>query len=190
MKSIKCVIIGDYLVGKAQTLFSYVREMFPGEYMPTIFENYVENMKIDETEVRLSLWDTTGQEDYDKLRTLSYLKTDVFIICFSFFLPSSFENVKQKWVPEINHFCPHAPIILLGSSFSFSDDKNDLPDFSENSHIISHKQAVELANDINAVKYLECFSLSQNSLKIVFDEAIRAVLDEKSERKRKSCFIL
>jgi len=44
----------------------------------------------------LGLFDTAGQEDYDRLRPLSYPQTDVFLVCFSVVSPSSFENVKEK----------------------------------------------------------------------------------------------
>jgi small GTP-binding protein len=54
----------------------------------------------------LGLFDTAGQEDYDRLRPLSYPQTDVFLVCFSVVGPSSFENVKEKWMPEVRHHCP------------------------------------------------------------------------------------
>ena len=44
----------------------------------------------------LGLFDTAGQEDYDRLRPLSYPQTDVFLVCFSVVSPSSFENVREK----------------------------------------------------------------------------------------------
>lgn len=44
----------------------------------------------------LGLFDTAGQEDYDRLRPLSYPQTDVFLVCFSVVNPSSYENVKEK----------------------------------------------------------------------------------------------
>ena len=44
----------------------------------------------------LGLFDTAGQEDYDRLRPLSYPQTDVFLVCFSVVSPSSYENVKEK----------------------------------------------------------------------------------------------
>lgn len=44
----------------------------------------------------LGLFDTAGQEDYDRLRPLSYPQTDVFLVCFSVVSPASFENVKEK----------------------------------------------------------------------------------------------
>lgn len=52
----------------------------------------------------LGLFDTAGQEDYDRLRPLSYPQTDVFLVCFSVTSPASFENVKEKWFPEVSPF--------------------------------------------------------------------------------------
>lgn len=78
------------------------------------FDNYSAPMVVDGVQVSLGLWDTAGQEDYDRLRPLSYPQTDVFLICFSVASPSSFENVTSKWYPEIKHHCPDAPIILVG----------------------------------------------------------------------------
>lgn len=47
--------------------------------------------------INLGLWDTAGQEDYDRLRPLSYPQTDVFLLCYAVSSPSSFENIKNKW---------------------------------------------------------------------------------------------
>lgn len=83
------------------------------------FDNYSAPMQVDTIQVSLGLWDTAGQEDYDRLRPLSYPQTDVFLICFSVASPSSFENVTSKWYPEIKHHCPDAPIILVGKYVFF-----------------------------------------------------------------------
>merc|ERR1712072_1553646 len=85
------------------------------EYMPTVCDNYQSLVMVDKKPFAMQLWDTAGQEGYDRLRPLAYPKTDVFIICFSVDEPASFDNVAEKWHPEVTHYCPNVPIVLAGT---------------------------------------------------------------------------
>ena len=71
--------------------------------------------------VLVDVWPHASQ-DYDRLRPLSYPQTDVFLVCFSVISPASFENVKNKWVPEISHHAPGVKFILVGTKMDLRDD--------------------------------------------------------------------
>merc|ERR1711937_1008616 len=192
MQNIKCVVVGDGAVGKTCLLISYTTNAFPGEYIPTVFDNYSANVMVDGRPVNLELWDTAGQEDYDRLRPLSYPQTDVFLVAFSIISPHSFCNVKSKWWPEIQHYAPGVPIILVGTKSDLRNDQSIIQQLSaKGMSIIEKEEAATRAEEIGAQKYLECSALKQEGLKNVFDEAIRTALNKPSNTgKSKGCTLL
>jgi Ras-related C3 botulinum toxin substrate 1 len=191
MQNIKCVVVGDGAVGKTCLLISYTTNAFPGEYIPTVFDNYSANVMVDGRPVNLGLWDTAGQEDYDRLRPLSYPQTDVFLVSFSIISPHSFENVKSKWWPEVQHHAPGVPIILVGTKADLRNDQSMIAQLqAKGLHVISDDEAQQRAKEIGAVKYLECSALTQEGLKTVFDEAIRAALIKPTKKKSGGCTLL
>jgi len=187
-QDIKIMVVGDGNVGKTCLLISYTTNSFPNEYVPTVFDNYNANTIIDNTPVNLGLWDTAGSDAYDTLRPLSYPGTDVFIICFSIFNPSSFENVEKKWFPEIvQHMDTKPPLILVGTKCDLRNKQQAVDTLkATGEEPISYEMGVEKKTLIGASKYLECSALTQEGLSAVFDEAVKAVLFPEKEPATKS----
>ena len=109
----KLVIIGDSC-GKTSLLHVFTLGSFPTQYQPTVFENYVTDCRVDGIDIQLSLWDTAGQEEYERLRPLSYSKADVIIIAFAVDDKQSLYNTRTKWIQECVRYVPTCPILLVG----------------------------------------------------------------------------
>jgi hypothetical protein len=84
--------------------------------VPTVFENYVADVEVDGKHVELALWDTAGQEDYDRLRPLSYPDSHVILICFAIDSPDSLDNVQEKVPSPKYSFPPYSLARPLPSS--------------------------------------------------------------------------
>jgi len=190
-RSIKLVVIGDGAVGKTCLLISYANNRFPEDYIPTVFDNYVVNITAGEQNIELGLWDTAGQEEYDRLRPLSYANANVFLICFSVVNPTSYENVQSKWYPEVIHFCPDVPQILVGTKIDLRKDSETVKKLeASGQNTISSEQGEILAKKIKAIKYLECSAKTGENLKTVFDEAVKSVLFSKTSKQGGGCALL
>ena len=144
---IKLVFTGDFSVGKTCLWIRYATDTFPEEYIPTICKTYekeVTHPRDKKRLVSLALWDTAGQEDYDRLRPLSYPLTNVNLLCMT-----GGSNVDHPWVPEIRHHCPGVPIILVGTKCDLRD-----PEFQrtvrEWERMHTFDEGVELARRIGA----------------------------------------
>lgn len=112
-------------------------------------------------------------------------------MCFSLISPTSFDNVKDKWIPEVRHHCPFTPLILVGLKLDLRTDKATLDKLRKNEQEpISYPQGQELATQIGAIKYMECSALTQKGVSEVFDEVIRAVLNPQKQKSKKKCNLL
>ncbi|XP_013401849.1 cdc42 homolog [Lingula anatina] len=180
---IKCVVVGDGAVGKTCMLVSYATNKFPQDHVPTVFDNYAVNIEIRGTPYILGLFDTAGQEDYDRLRVLAYPSSDVFLVCFSVVNPTSLTNVEEKWVPELRQHMPNTRFILVGTQVDLRDDLNTNNKLQKDKQRpVTFAQGEKMAKKIGAELYLECSALTQRGLKAVFDQAILTVLNPKPEK--------
>lgn len=142
-------------------------------------------------QVELALWDTAGQEDYDRLRPLSYPDTDVILMCFSIDSPDSLENIPEKWTPEVRHFCPNVPIILVGNKKDLRHDQVTIRDLHKmKQEPVKFDDGKTMAEKIGAYAYLECSAKSKEGVRDVFETATRAALSIKRKVRKFKCAVL
>ncbi|KAI7118847.1 GTP-binding protein, partial [Hortaea werneckii] len=122
--------------------------------------------------VELALWDTAGQEEYDRLRPLSYPETDLLFVCFAIDCPNSLENVLDKWYPEVLHFCPTTPIILCGLKSDLRHKRTCIELLkTQGLTPVTQQQGKQVAQKMGAL-YMECSSKEMSGVHEIFDTAI------------------
>ncbi|KAK3314699.1 P-loop containing nucleoside triphosphate hydrolase protein [Apodospora peruviana] len=174
----KIVVVGDGGCGKTCLLISYSQGYFPEKYVPTVFENYITYPTHPPTgkTVELALWDTAGQEEYDRLRPLSYPETDLIFVCFAIDCPNSLENVMDKWYPEVLHFCPYTPLVLVGLKSDLRYKKTCI-DMLKTQGLtpVTTEQGLAVAGKMGA-QYMECSSKEMKGVEEIFEQAILTVV--------------
>jgi len=179
----KLVVVGDGSCGKTCLLVTFSKDQFPQVYVPTVFETYVADIEVDGKQAQLSLWDTAGQEDYDRLRPLSYPETDVLIICYSVDSPDSLANVQGRWFGEVKHYCPNIPIMLVGNKKDLRTDEAAIKELSQiGQQPVTFEQAQRVAMQIGAARHLECSALTYDGIREVFEAAIQVAVSRKQKR--------
>ncbi|KAL8792103.1 MAG: hypothetical protein Q9195_005278 [Heterodermia aff. obscurata] len=182
------------------------------KYVPTVFENYITHTTHQPTgkTVELALWDTAGQEEYDRLRPLSYPETDLLFVCFAIDCPNSLENVMDKvyrfpsepshipyipfreksdgdlqWYPEVLHFCPTTPLILVGLKSDLRTKRSCIDLLkSQGLTPVTPEQGQAVARRMGAI-YVECSSKETEGVDEVFELAVNTAVGQEIERKER-----
>ena len=191
---IKCVIVGNGSVGKTCLCITYSTKEFPAEYIPTVFDNYAVTTEFNGKMVQLVLWDTAGQQDYDRLRPLSYPQTDVFLVCFDVGCRESWDHIDayNRWLSEIHHHCPGVPFLIIGCK----DDLRDNLTFTNLSEISAlthgYLRQLDIYQDIplDIFPIINKYLKEELSHKFVTDEEAEKFCKEKGGYKYMTCSAL
>lgn len=197
VETIKCVVVGDNAVGKTRLICARACNATLTQYqllathVPTVWaidqyrvcQEVLERSRdvVDDVSVSLRLWDTFG--DHHKDRRFAYGRSDVVVLCFSIANPNSLHHVKTMWYPEIKHFCPRAPVILVGCQLDlrYADleavnrARRPLARPIKPNEILPPEKGREVAKELG-IPYYETSVVAQFGIKDVFDNAIRAAL--------------
>ncbi|XP_059085941.1 ras-like GTP-binding protein Rho1 isoform X2 [Tigriopus californicus] len=170
----KLVVVGDGACGKTSLL--------------TIFKTEGATEKQDEVE--LTLWDTAGQESYEKLRPLSYPGSDVVLICYSIDRPESLANVETLWAPEIKRHCRDVPVVLVGNKTDLRESHTSAED-----DLVTSAAGTRMSNKIKATCFLECSAKANQGVSAVFQTAAKAAIIHRHENLfvrniKKTCLLI
>ncbi|NXQ35969.1 RHBT2 protein, partial [Alaudala cheleensis] len=176
VETIKCVVVGDNAVGKTRLICARAC-----------------NATLSQYRLLATQGPNGGAHDQCRLRpgrvapTAALLllppRSDVVVLCFSLANPNSLRHVKTMWYPEIKHFCPRTPIVLVGCQLDlrYADldavnrARRPLAKPIKPSDILPPERGHEVAQELG-VPYYETSVVAQFGVKDVFDNAIRAAL--------------
>ena len=128
-ESVKCLVIGDSFVGKTNIIKRYIGHWEHWIPTPPFFSSRPcgkpeARLTVDGRNVSLYLWEmfAYGQDEYIRVRELFYPGTDIVVLCFSLVDPESYCNLAGKWYREVRRYCPHTPILLVGTKMDLRHD--------------------------------------------------------------------
>ena len=160
-------------MGKKSLVIALNGNEFPEGYVPTIFENYRQEVEFEDNKYTL-IWNTgMGTDDYDNLRPEFYGQSDVIFLCFSLVCKQSFTDLTERWIGEIRHFSKSAIVILLGTK---SDERDD-----SNAAHVTDKQAKAFASKHKCAAFIACSPKNGDGM----DQIFPALLSS-----RKKCLLL
>ena len=189
--NIKCIVVGDGGVGKTHLCHVAMDNRWP-EYISghDFSHKMIRQIQKSDNETvctTVELFDTAGQDDYDRLRPLGYLNSHIFILCFSVTLIESFERVMSKWITEIrDHMGFSIPVVLMGTRSDlrlFAACREDFKGF------IDYNTGEELARLVGATSYLETSSARVRGFKDL-DLFLMQCIAIDSVRKNKKCVLM
>lgn len=169
----KIVLVGDGACGKTCLLEVFKRNTFPEEYIPTVVDNFTKVVEFDKEKhksVRLLLWDTAGQDDYDTIRPLSYRDTSLVLVCYAIDNRKNMGNIEKKWLMELRTYCPTAKYFLV----ALKKDLRNEPDLPPE-ELITEDEGREIARKINAEKFFECSARKRINVNTVFESAAKYI---------------
>ena len=177
-KHIDCIVVGDMDVGKTSVQTSFVEQWTHTPfYRPYSFNGYETDVIVKDAngdDVVINVFDTQGHHDYERLRALVYPKAKLFILCFSLVHPGSYKNIYSRWLSELQHHCPHVPVLLVGTKRDLLNSGVERRNLRKsNTAPLTYNDGVEMCTELGFVKYFECSAATGSGLHEIFSEVAK-----------------
>ncbi|ODV58899.1 P-loop containing nucleoside triphosphate hydrolase protein, partial [Ascoidea rubescens DSM 1968] len=183
------VTIGDNKCGKTSLINTFINNEFSNKFSSySIFENYNKKIFFKEPLQKLAInfkfWDVSGHEDFDRMRPLIYADVQIILICFAINNTNSFNSILEKWIPEIENYCPNIPIILLGLKSDLRKTNSDydsdpyINNNKQGDRLIEYEKCIELSKQINSKFYIECSAKEMYHIHKIFDLVAKIIISK------------
>ncbi|GFO16907.1 ras-related c3 botulinum toxin substrate 1 [Plakobranchus ocellatus] len=196
---VRCVVLGDGDVGKSAMLVTYLLGHFPQEIPPGPIDGLSEydhltrkitKLQQDNVEVSLSLVDTFGLDEYEKLRERVCASADVYLLCFDTGKRSTFERIRHQWLIEMRRYSSaQTPFVVVGLKTDIRTKAE--ADGSDITKFVTYSEGMREAADLGAAQYTECSAKNNTGVKRVFEKVAQAAVENNMtpEMKRTSCVL-
>merc|ERR1711962_1945015 len=127
-----------------------------GGYSRTGLDCLTSSLLMQGNRVKLTMYDTSGEQGSNPGREVAYREADVFLVCYKICSPSSLFSAINHWVPEVRGVAPMTPLLLVGCQTDLRGDRTVLAALSRQGRSpVSTEQARSFSQQIEAVGYLE-----------------------------------
>ena len=168
---LKILLLGNGTVGKTSLINRYLKNVYNPVYLTTIgIDQSIKFLSVNNKHIKLSIWDTAGQEQFRTIAKSFYNKTDAVILCFDLTEKESLDSISY-WIDQLCNKIElnKIGIVLVGT-------KLDLTDFEKVEGISEEvNKYIEKYN----IKYFKTSSLSGTNVKEVFNYLVKITLNIK-----------
>ena len=200
----KYIMIGDTGVGKSCLVLRLTDDRFKLHHELTIGVEFGSKiLKLDDTQIKLQIWDTAGQEAFQSITRSYYRGIAGAVVVYDITRRKTFNNV-TKWINDLKEECPdNCSIVLIGNK---TDVKNSERKVSEKEgKLLAEKYncnfiETSVKNNVNVEKAFQLITkdilTKVNSKDIIIDETngitLPTLIIKKKPKKKlcKSCIIL
>ncbi|XP_015598647.1 ras-related protein Rab-23 isoform X1 [Cephus cinctus] len=119
--SLKVVIVGNGAVGKSSMIQRFCKGTYTRDYKKTIGVDFLERqIEVDAEDVRLMLWDTAGQEEFDAITAAYYRGAHACVLAYSATDRDSFDAI-PSWKLKVENECGEIPTVLVQNKMDLID---------------------------------------------------------------------
>ena len=160
------ILMTGYKVGKSSILHAYEH----GEFIPDLLkigvDFVVKRITINDTQLKLQIWDPTGSERYRNISKMYYRNTHGVIVIYDATNRESFEEL-NNWIEDAHENCMNnTKFILVGNKYDRTND------------IVVSTQEAEVFADKKGMLFYEASAKDNLNIEQIFTKLINLIHDE------------